>query len=414
VDATLAVAAAIAVVGCQLVAPGPVAWVPVSCLVVGATAVTARRRHPLAASVSVAAALVLVAVSGQARSLDGAWSALVLIPFDLAFGLGSDAPTVPGIAGVLLLVVGLQATSAGFNPLFEVVSVGAWAAGRVAGSRRRIVVRLRERNRELLAQRAEYAAEQVAHERARIARDLHDIVAHRLSLIVVQAAAAQRARAASAVSRALGAIVEAASQAEDEIALVASAAGPGHEGRDIDALVGRARAMGVAVRYTRATGDLTPALGETAYRVVQEGLTNAVKHAPGAQVTARVVETDGDLDVEVTTTRGRGPDSALEGGGRGLRGLQDRVAAHGGEFTSSPTPDGGWRIAAVLPRTRAEAVPRPGTSYESWPIGLGTHDVRRGSVDHDHVEAAWAVDPLDPVELDVAGGRRAADPGERT
>jgi len=365
VDTAVAVSAAVVILVYRLVAGSeePSAWTGSICLVVGAAAVAARRRRPLAAAAALSSTLALVGVLGQAEALDGPWSALVLIPFDLAYGLGSDADLGPGLAGVVLLIAGLQATSATFNPLFEVVAVGAWAGGRIAGSRRRIVARIEQRNEELVAERARHVAEQVRLERARIARDLHDIVAHRLSLIVVQAAAARRAPASrSAAADALDCIVDAAGEAGRELARLASPAERGRGIADIDELVRHARAGGVTVSY-RASDVEAPLPGttaETAYRVVQEALTNAVKHAPGAQVGVVVREIGRDLDVEVTTSPIRRPSSGLEesGSGRGLTGLRERVTSRGGFFSAGPTEEGGWRVSAVLP---APARPTPGS-----------------------------------------------------
>ncbi len=123
-----------------------------------------------------------------------------------------------GLVGVLLLTIGLQATSSTFNPFFVMLTLGPWIGGRVLGSRRRIVARIEQRNLELVAEQVRYVRERVRLERARIALDLHDIVAHQMTLIAIQAAAAQRGNGSPATtSAALTCIVEAAGEARDEV-----------------------------------------------------------------------------------------------------------------------------------------------------------------------------------------------------
>jgi signal transduction histidine kinase len=245
-------------------------------------------------------------------------------------------------------------------------TIGPWAAGLVVRSRRHLAEQLAARSRELEAERDLFAAEAVRYERARIARELHDIVAHCVSVMVIQASAGKRlttdpARAAEAFD----AIGEAARQADAEIGRLAGLLEPGPprdggEGmRLLNELISRASAAGLAVtcRYTGSLDDLTSSTCETAYRLVQESLTNALKHAPGAPVAITIHGGSGHVGISVANGRPAAP-SGLEraGAGRGLAGMRERVASCGGYLTAGPAPGGGWTVQARLPR-QANPVP---------------------------------------------------------
>ncbi|GAA3626444.1 histidine kinase [Streptomyces chitinivorans] len=326
-----------------------------------------------------------------------------------------------------------------FVPLVSVLmSVGVTAPpvllGLYVGARRRLVESLRERadglERELslLADRAEERAEWARNEeRTRIAREMHDVVAHRVSLMVVHAAALQAvarkdpekasrnavligdmgrqaltelrtmlgvlraheakpsgsaqvpesvrvsgdapgAGSAGAVGaeRPLARVAEAAEVAaasagrgsvEGSAGPEGSAGGSGESGgpclRELDALVGQSRAAGMSVELS-VEGEVRSyawRVEQTAYRVVQEALTNVHKHAAGARTRVRLARREREVAVLVENeapaegVRGAG----LPSGGNGLVGLRERVAALGGGFVSGPTEAGGFRVSAVIP-----------------------------------------------------------------
>jgi len=245
------------------------------------------------------------------------------------------------------------------------LTVGPWLVGRVVLSRRRMTEQLEARNEELRAEQELFAAESVRYERARIARELHDIVAHCLSVMVVQASAGQRMAPADreGVAGALESVAEAAAQAQTEVGrlveLLSGAPPPGPPPglAMVDELVRRASGSGLAVscRFAGRYDRLAPAASEAAYRVVQEALTNALKHAPGAPVDITVCGQDADVRVDVVNAPGRQRPSGLErsGSGFGLAGMRDRVAACGGTLTCGPTLAGGWRVSALLPMAPA-------------------------------------------------------------
>ena len=220
---------------------------------------------------------------------------LLFVPvFLLAYSLGTSAGLWPSVLALLLLGAGLQLAASGFNPFAVVVTAGPWAVGLVVRSRRRLTGQLALRGRELEAEREVFAAEAVRYERARIARELHDIVAHSVSVMVIQASAGQRLTAAdpALAVEAFDSIGEAAQQAEAEIGRLVELLGHdpqprrGDGMRLIGELVAWAARAGLAVscRVTGSAEDLADEASDAAYRVVQESLTNASRHAPGAPV----------------------------------------------------------------------------------------------------------------------------------
>lgn len=348
-----------------------------------------RRLRPLAvrgnvavaAAVVVSAALCCLRPAGLAAAVSNSPAEVPVLAGSVLIGyaLGYQAGLVAGAAGCVALITALEVSGGGpFSPVGVMVAGGPWIAGRIVGSRQQLARQLRARNEELAAQQDAYAAEAVRYERSRIAADLHDIVGHALSLVVVQASAGQRAavagdgRGAARAREALQAVAGAARAAQSEVGLLAGlvagvqAGSPddGHPapaqpagGRagaaDVGDLVNRARSAGLDVtfRLPARGGDLDPGSAEVASRVVTEALTNALRHAPGAAVTVGIEAIGGWLAVTVANgpPRGRAADLARAGGGYGLAGMRDRVLARGGRFAAGPAGDGGWRVHATWP-----------------------------------------------------------------
>ena len=310
-----------------------------------------------------AAAAVLLGVAGVAGSATGQPFSVLFVPvFVLAYSLGADSRVGRSVLALLALIAGLQLAIGQFNPFVAMVTAGPWAAGLVARSRRQLTEQLTARGRELEAGRELFAAESVRYERARIARELHDIVAHCVSVMVIQASAGQRLTATdpSMAAEAFDSIGEAARQAEAEIGRLVELLGcdPPPCGADgmrlVDELVARASAAGLAVtcRFAGSFDSLSPAAAETAYRLIQESLTNALKHAPGAPVGITINGTGGHVEIGVANGPPAAAPSGLEraGGGRGVAGMRERVAACGGDLSAGPTEGGGWAVLARLPR----------------------------------------------------------------
>ncbi|MCA1679481.1 MAG: histidine kinase, partial [Actinobacteria bacterium] len=239
--------------------------------------------------------------------------------------------------------------------------------------REQTAAQLLQRSHELQDEREAHARLSVRYERARIASELHDIVAHAITVMVVQAGAGQRLvthdRASTADTFAV--IADAGRQAEQDIgrlvALLADEQGGG-AAPDIDLaqeLVERAAASGldVTLRLDGTRDNLPAPIRQLAYRALQEGLTNALRYAPGATVSVRVRSERETLLVEVVN----GPatrDKALvpSGSGNGLRGLRERVSASGGTIDAQPTSDGGWALTAHLSCTGAQTSGSPRSS----------------------------------------------------
>jgi signal transduction histidine kinase len=209
----------------------------------------------------------------------------------------------------------------------------------------------------------------VAEERLRIARELHDVVAHSMSLIAVQAGVGAHLihQDPAAAERALSVIADtsrdALAQARSVIGLLRSSdddnAQPSMPGlAALESLVQGVRETGLAVDLAlQGPVDEVPvAVNLAAYRIVQEALTNAVRHAPARPVTVRLTRTISELTITVddgppdrTAPPDRGPGPRVTGSGYGLVGLRERATAVGGEFTAGPDGSGGFRICARLP-----------------------------------------------------------------
>lgn len=307
-------------------------------------------------------------------------------------------------------------------PLFSLTITLALTAppvllGLYVRARRRLVESLRERadglERELslLAERAEERAEWARNEeRTRIAREMHDVVAHRVSLMVVHAAALQAValkdpekasknaalvgdmgRQALTELRQMLGVLRSDAPAEQKpvplasVAVAASAAAEaatasateppedtdveagGPRLAELEALVGQSRAAGMAVDLSVEGEERRYAarVEQTAYRVVQEALTNVHKHAPGASTRIRLAHRGAEIAVLVEngpSERGAA-DAGLPSGGNGLVGMKERVSTLGGGFVSGPTEAGGFRVSAVIPdRTRAPEPDRARTA----------------------------------------------------
>ena len=237
---------------------------------------------------------------------------------------------------------------------------GAWAVGRIIRSYSLRTGELEQMARELAAERDARAREAVTVERARIARELHDVVAHKISVMGVQAAAARRVLTGdhAAVRQALEAIESTGRETIDEMRhMLGVLREPGDELalapqpglRDLDALAARMRSAGlpVDVQVEGVPRALPAGLELSAYRIVQEALTNTLKHAgaSGASVAVRYLERAVELEIVDD-----GPGVAAAGGtGNGLIGMRERVALFGGELDAGRRAEGGWSLRARLP-----------------------------------------------------------------
>jgi signal transduction histidine kinase len=245
---------------------------------------------------------------------------------------------------------------------FATAIVAAWLAGVFIRGRREAVTQVA---------RTAAAERTVADERARMARELHDIVSHNLSVVVLQAAGAQAAGSPDAGT--LEKIERSGRQALVEMRrLLGVLRQPGEQARqlelapqpgmtDVPALVDGVRAAGLPVMLV-VDGDLAglPAAVEiSAYRIVQEALTNVLKHAGKASAEVHLSCGAAEVLIEVTDD-GTSPQAGAEdGGGHGLVGMRERVALFGGELAAGPRPGGGFAVRARLPLDDQPRSPRP-------------------------------------------------------
>ena len=219
----------------------------------------------------------------------------------------------------------------------------------------------------LAAERDQQATIAAAAERARIARELHDVVAHSLSVVIAQAdggryAADQDPSAATAALHTIAATAREA-QAEMRRALGILSEQPGAPLQpqpgldDLASLVARTREAGLAVELDEdgPRRPLAPGAGVTLYRVAQEALTNVLKHAgPGAKASV-ALRWEPDQVTLVVRDDGRGAAAADDGRGRGLVGMRERVEPRGGSLSAGPHPDGGFEVRAAIPAAPARA-----------------------------------------------------------
>jgi signal transduction histidine kinase len=335
-------------------------WLRVVNVVVGIPTIVSlrgRRTHPAAVAIGVGA-VSLVVLTGGGANLVAAFTAAVR-------ARGRDLAVVSGLLIVWALV----------SPLLYPLGGGYWAdaglcvlmTGVVLGWGLFVRAR-RELVRSLRAQADRAAEEARAAERRRIAREMHDVLAHRLSLLSVHAGALEFHPDASAeeVAEAAGVIRRSAKAALEELRSVVGVLredsgesltqAPQPTLADLAALVEESRGAGMRVTACIELDDAAPppaTVGRTAYRIVQEGLTNARKHAPGAAVSLTVRALGEDLQVEVRSLAPVAVAAATPppGTGTGLIGLAERVWIAGGTLEHGVDPaDGAFVLRASLPR----------------------------------------------------------------
>ncbi|MGW4809387.1 sensor histidine kinase [Kitasatospora sp. NPDC004272] len=281
-----------------------------------------------------------------------------------ALAAGWTASQLPGAALVALLPD--RGGPADLLP-FAVVSAAAALVGELAGARA-------ETARDLARERADSTAERARRvrleERARLARELHDVVAHHLSVVVARAdSAPYRVPSAAAdqdVREELAAIAEEARSSLNEMRRVLrllredapdtteAARTPLPGLAQLPDLVAGVRSTGADVRLESSLPDhqqVTPTTQLAAFRIVQEALTNAIRHAPGAPVSITVTQHAASLHLRVSNARppAGATTAATPGSGHGLRGIKERAATCGGTAEAGPTPDGGFRVSATIP-----------------------------------------------------------------
>jgi signal transduction histidine kinase len=329
----------------------PVAWrsrwpVPVAAIVFAANGgcVIAAAPHQAAFQPFVALTLVAYSVGSRAEGRQAELGPIALV-----------AIAVP----LFVVAVVADGQAAGNTIPSFVWLCAAWLVGRIARSWRRRNAELEVLNRELEEQRELQARAAVAVERGRIARELHDVIAHNVSMMVVQAGAAARILEGDQpdVRTALSAIEGGGRETVDEmrrlIGVVRSDDGlaltPQPTLADLEQLVEKVREAGLRAEL-RIEGErqpLPPGIDLSAYRIVQEALTNTLKHAGPARAVVTVRYATGAVEVEVVDDGDGSGDGS--GTGNGLIGMRERVSLWGGELDAGRVGGGGWSVRARLP-----------------------------------------------------------------
>jgi signal transduction histidine kinase len=268
-----------------------------------------------------------------------------------------------GVLTLAVALISIQLPDAFFSTFLFIMLIfgGPWLLAFVLGTRTQQTRELRERAERAERERERLASEAVAEERARIARELHDVVAHSVSVMVVQAAGVRRLlkseqerereallvverigrEALTEMRRMLGVL-----RASGDVAALAPQPGMEH----IDKLVEQARRAGMTVEL-EVVGEpvqLPTGLDLSAYRIVQDGLTNVLKHGEEAKARVRVRYRADEIELEVVD-ESETATSAVTDDGHGLAGMRERVAVYGGEFEAGPREEGGFRVLARLP-----------------------------------------------------------------
>jgi signal transduction histidine kinase len=352
-EPVLAVALAAAAATEQLVRPGTghSLWAVAAVIAYCAT-ILLRREHPLIATYAASAVLMAVAPIDDISPA----AIVFLVPPILAYSCGAHAPPRQGLLAIVALALALQ-VEMGFAdaPDVEIAvqTLPLWWAGVEVSRRRRLVNELARRTRELAAEEEAFVQLSVRRERARIARDLHDIVSHHLAVMVIQAGAGrlaepwQAAVAAERFATIRDAGVHALAETERLVTVLqADEAGAPR----LAQLLQRTRATGAQVIVSPLDPALSPEIEAIAYRVVQEALTNTMKHAPGATVDVHLELSDGELTITVrNSTAAETSAIAHTGSGLGLAGMRERLEALNGSLAAGPDANGGFRLCARLP-----------------------------------------------------------------
>ncbi|TXL61315.1 sensor histidine kinase [Aeromicrobium terrae] len=308
-------------------------------LAVGAPLVLAWWRPVLAVTLAWVGAAIF---SRGVAPLDGSLSETGFA-FAAAFAVSALSTRTVAVVGLVVCWAGQLGGVGTDDPLGDgVFLLLAWLGGLAVNEASRLVEQTRANNELMAQQEAAAALRAVVEERLRLARELHDAIGHSLTVVALQAGAARRlADADPGRAREVMRTVAAAARSG-----VASLALDGTDG-DLGGLLDRVRATGLGVE-AQVDDGLSPDQRAAAFSVVQEALTNVLRHAPGSRAHVLVRRVEGSVEVVVANTA---PTAAGSGPGtrRGLAGLEERVAAGGGAVTWGPTGDGGFQVRALVP-----------------------------------------------------------------
>jgi signal transduction histidine kinase len=342
-------------------------WLAVPAVACVVLALLGRHRFPVAAPAAVW--LLAAALSFVDGPLVVSTASMYVAGVAAAFLLGSVADVgqarlglVIALAGVVTVVANDPSHNAGEFVFIPGLMAIAWLAGFTLRERAGQAEAAEERAIQAEREREESARRAVFEERVRIARELHDVVAHHVSMMGVQAGAARIVidRDPDKARVALGAIEASSRQAVDELHRLLGFLRQAGDSDDlaprpgVSALPGLAAGMSdsnltVEVDVEGEERPLPPTVDVSAYRIAQEALTNTLKHAGASRAAVTLRYCRGELELEIVDD-GRGATAASESvGGLGLIGMRERAALHGGRLTAGPAPGGGFAVHATLP-----------------------------------------------------------------
>ena len=360
--ADLILAVAVAAVGIKSALPAHESTsrsAPVAVALLGTLPIAMRRVYPRLAFVVVVVAAVIGAVA-----YDSYWPAgAVVVFYTVAAHLERRVALIFGSTALVALGLAIASVgSSGWQSTLTLLRLapfaGAWILGDNLRTRRAYLRALEERAAQLEREQEANARRAAAEEQTRIAREVHDIVAHNLSVIVVQSTAADAVFESQPdeAHRAVRTIEATARRALDELRRVLGVVrGDGEADLTpqpglaaIEALADNVRAAGleVGVQVAGSPRDLPPAFQLSVYRIVQEALTNTLRHAHASHATVSLGFDPGAVTVEIVDD---GVATPGNGAGRGLLGMRERAALFGGTVEAGPVGDGGYRVAARLP-----------------------------------------------------------------
>jgi signal transduction histidine kinase len=348
-------------------APTSPLWVAIPLVLLLILPLLARRQFRFGAPAFIGLAAAVVSFFDHRLVPFPAGIFLAVLAISFLFGMLYDRRQAAAGLAIMIgadAVVAYNAPTQGFGDfaVTAVLFIIVWIGGVGLGRKLEQVSAVEERAARLEREREEKARAAVAEERARIARELHDVVGHAVSVMTVQAAAVrrllrpeqEREREALLVVEQTGR--EALAEMRKLVGVLrrpeeAPALAPQPSLEHLDKLVENAREAGLPVdlRVEGKAIKLSPGVDLTAYRLVQEGLTNAIKHAGASRADVLVRYGDGAVEVVVSDDgAGNGASDAVSGG-HGLVGMRERVAVYGGELEAGPKPGGGYALRAKLP-----------------------------------------------------------------
>jgi signal transduction histidine kinase len=334
-------------------------WVVSVTYLVAAVAVLFRRVRPGTAFAVGMGALAVQALTVGTSEGNGSLLPAVVLAYSVAVH-SSRRVAVAGLCAIPVVAAIRELNNPQNTTVAEVLNglgwdmviVAAWLLGAYVRTRRQLVAELRQR----AADSADRAA---AEERARVARELHDVLAHSLGVVVVQAEAAEEAldRRPEVAAESLRSIQRTGREALVEVRRVVgvlredeAAREPPRGAASVPELVRRVSATGLPVELdVRGSVEGLPVAPDLAvYRIVQEALTNVLKHAGASQARVAIARSSDSVSIDVTDDGNGGSVGSPDGGGSGLRGMRERVAALGGTFSAGPDRSGGFAVHAEL------------------------------------------------------------------